>query len=669
MVALRLEHKPGWHTYWKTPGIGEATTVSWQLPVGFDAQEIQWPAPELIETGGRPTGNGFTGDVLLPVSVTAPTGLTPGGSASLIAKVQWLMCSEERCIPGSADRSLDLPISEVAEADPVWGAKIARVLAELPRELPAWSVRASSDGSLIRLMIGPVGAPAMRSPEHLRFFSTDGYVSYDGAQDLVSLPDGYRLTLHVSDEAPSPAPDRLEGVLTSENGWSGDGSLRGLKIDVPLRSGATNEPATPTIVDKGDGVGLLVVMGFVGGLILNLMPCVFPVLGVKLLSFANHAGSDRRAVRAHGLSYVGGVLVSFWALFLVLLAVKAGGRQIGWGFQLQSPAVVFSLAVVTLVFGLNLSGVFQLGHRAMGVGSRLQLLQGYAGSFFTGVFATVVATPCSAPILAPALGAALVVPTQSSFFVLTAIALGFSLPYVLLSIFPKVVGKLPRPGRWMETLKHLMAFPLYATTAFLTWVLAGQLTERGLLAALLGLTVVAMGTWLYGRYGAPTESDARVRFGVVGGAALLLLGTLIGWPRLQQSSDVVWEPWSKERVEALRADGRTIYIDFTARWCATCQANKEIVFGSEEVRRYFRTQDVAALKADWTNGDSRIAAELATWHRSAVPFNLLYRAGEGEPEVLPEILTPRIVLNALRRGPYGEQQSPVGDTQKGSRGP
>jgi thiol:disulfide interchange protein DsbD len=283
---------------------------------------------------------------------------------------------------------------------------------------------------------------------------------------------------------------------------------------------------------------------------------------------------------------------------------------------------------------------------------------GYAGSFFTGVLATVVATPCSAPFLAPALGAALAVSTAESFAIFTSIALGLSLPYLLLSIFPEAVKMLPRPGAWMETFKQFMAFPLYATVGYLVWVLAAQTSDDGFLNALLSLVLVALGVWIYGRWSAAGATPGRVRFGVAGLVVVGALGLWLGWPRAADGAGgsatagttpaVVWAPWSPEAVAKLRAEGRTIYVDFTARWCATCQTNKKVVFSSAEVLRYFAGNKIATLRADWTNQDPRITAELAAYRRSAVPFNLIWKPGRDAPVILPELLTPGIVLEALR---------------------
>jgi thiol:disulfide interchange protein DsbD len=388
------------------------------------------------------------------------------------------------------------------------------------------------------------------------------------------------------------------------------------------------------------------------------MPCVFPVLGIKILGFVNQAGHDKKKVVMHGLVFALGVLLSFWSLATVLAILRAGGDKIGWGFQLQSPAFVFTLACVMLVFAMNMSGVFEFGLSATGVGSDLQMKSGYAGSFFTGVLATVVATPCSAPFLAPALGAALALSTLESFAIFTAIATGLAAPYLLLSIFPQAVKILPRPGAWMETFKQFMAFPLYATVGYLVWVLAGQTTDEGLQNVLFGLVLIALAIWVYGRWNAPGASAGRARFGVAGLVLVAAVGLWLGWPHnaaarsaaamASGAPEVVWEPWSKEAVAKLRAEGRPIYVDFTARWCATCQANKKLLFHNDEVLRTFAAKKIAALRGDWTNQDPRITAELAAYNRSAVPFNVIWLPGQEAPVILPELLTPGIVLNALK---------------------
>ena len=652
-VALHLVHQPHWHSYWVNPGTGLPTTLKWTLPQGWAAGAIQWPSPFLIlDNHGTVIGNGYDGDLLLPVTLTPPADLKPGATVELQAAAEWLMCQDE-CVPGSAKLMLDLPVSaENPQPDPVWGARIRAVLSQLPVTDPSWTVSAARDSKDATLTIHARGAAAnsARTPDGLHFFSEDGAIASDLPQTLASdRKGGFTLTLPISTDGPKN-PQRLVGVLTSKQGWRADGSLPGLRIDAVFGAApapaAPGGPASPAAPATGGFIGTLA-LAFVGGLILNLMPCVFPVLGIKILGFVNQAGADRRKVTLHGLVFAAGVVLSFWVLAGILAVLRAGGSQLGWGFQLQSPAFVFGLAAAMLAFALNMSGVFEFGLTATGIGSQLQSKSGLAGSFLTGALATVAATPCAAPFLAPALGAALALSTVESFTIFTVIAIGLSSPYLLLSAFPSAVKVLPRPGAWMETFKQAMAFPLYATVAYLVWVLAGQVPESAFLSALLGLVLVAMGVWFYGRWNAPGASPGRARFGMSACVVFLALGAWAGWPTPAAPTDIVWDKWSPEAVERLRSDNRVVYVDFTARWCATCQANKRLVFHSEDVLRTFHDRHIATLRGDWTNKDPQITAELATYHRAAVPFNLIWVPGRADPVILPEILTPSVVLDAI----------------------
>lgn len=673
-VALRLQHDPHWHTYWLNPGTGLVTELKWQLPPGWKAGDIQWPAPHVLtDRTGSVVGNGYEGDTLLPITLTPPATITPGTPVVLKASAEWLMCNDV-CVPGNADVSLTLPVSaDAPHPDLTWGSRIAAAVANLPHALPDWHLTATRSDKTITLTVAPVGTPA-HTPTDLHFFADDNLVAYDQPQVIKNSGGTFILTLAMATDDQTPKnPTALHGVLTSETGWLPNNALRGLRVDVPitaslaagsqLASGTrSSEPQTPISnlqTDKAapSSFAGTLLLALIGGLILNLMPCVFPVLGIKILGFVNQAGHERGKVVAHGLVFTLGVLLSFWVLAGVLEVLRAGGSQLGWGFQLQSPAFVFSLAALMLVFALNMSGVFEFGLRATSVGGELQSRSGYAGSFFTGVLATVVATPCSAPFLAPALGAALSLSAIESFAIFTAIAIGLSTPYLLLSIFPGAIKILPRPGAWMETFKQFMAFPLYATVGYLVWVLAGQVTDEGLQNVLFGLVLVALGIWFYGRWHQPGASTARTRFGTVALIVVAVAGLWLGWPtaiNAQASPGTVtvdgitWKPWSPETVAKLRAENRIIYVDFTARWCATCQANKKLVFHSDDVRREFAAKKIVTLRGDWTNKDPRITAELAKYHRSAVPFNLVWLPGRSDPVILPELLTPSVVLNAVR---------------------
>jgi thiol:disulfide interchange protein len=671
-VALRFVHDPHWHTYWVQPGTGLPTKINWSLPPGWTAGEIQWPAPHVLRDRAKSIiGNGYEGELFLPVTLNPPADLAPGTTVTLRADANWLMC-EDVCIPGSAKLSLVLPVAaEAPKPDARWGAKIRATLAALPRPDPAWLLNASHNTKTVSLHVSPA-SPGGHTPKDLHFFSEDNFTAYDQPQVVKSDgKGGFALTLTIPPEA-EKGTTKLVGVLTSENGWAADGSLRGLRVDLPFSAvtsggdvagagfGAAASAMNSGSTSPAGGLPGTLALAFVGGLILNLMPCVFPVLGLKILGFVNQSGHQRSKVVTHGLVFSGGVLLSFWTLAGALAVLRTGGSQLGWGFQLQSPLFVFSLAVLLLIFAMNMSGVFEFGLGATAVGGDLQSKSGYTGSFFTGVLATVVATPCSAPFLAPALGAALAVSTVESFAIFTAIAVGLSLPYLLLSIFPSAVKVLPRPGAWMETFKQFMAFPLYATVGYLLWVLFGQIAEDSQLTMIFALTLIALGTWVYGRWNAPGASPARARGGLIAGLAIGAAGVWLGWPTTApaaglpavagSSPQVVWEAWSPETVAKLRAEGRTVYVDFTARWCATCQANKKLVFRSDDVLNYFAEKKIVALRADWTNQDPRITAELAAYGRSAVPFNVIWLPERNDPVILPELLTAKTVLEALKKG-------------------
>lgn len=666
-VALRMQHDPHWHSYWIAPGTGYPTSLTWTLPAGFKAGEIQWPTPHIVkDLEGKITGNGYENEVFLLVTITPPTSLVPGSTVKLETVAEWLMC-ETVCMPGDAKLEIYLPIGPAA-TDAKWTAPLAAALSQLPLANTVWDVAASHDGHTLTLQVTPkAGVRLQQQPEGLHFFAADGFNDYAVPQTVRATNGGWVIESPL-DAAADKATKRLIGVLTSTNGWAPGSGYGGLAIDVPLVGRA--DPSTPTSgsgsnsqpsalssqpqTAPGSLLGTLF-LAFLGGLILNLMPCVFPVLGIKILGFVNQSGHDRGKITLHGLVFTLGVLLSFWVLAGALLALRAGGTQLGWGFQLQSPGFVFGMAVFLLIFALNLSGLFEVGLSATGAGGSLQMQAGFAGSFFTGALATLVATPCSAPFLAPALGAALSLSAVQSFMVFTAIALGLALPYLLLSMFPAAIKLLPKPGAWMETFKQLMAFPLYATVGWLLWVLAAQTKDddNALLLIAFGFVLVAMAAWAYGRFGQAHGKPGKQIFGRVFAAALLAGGLYTGWPLAAQAAptdgsyQVTWEKWSPAAISAAQAAGKYVYVDFTARWCATCQTNKAVVFHSAAVLAELKKKDVVLLRGDWTNRDPKITAELARWNRSAVPFNLIYAPGKTEPVVLPELLTPGTVLEAF----------------------
>ncbi len=681
-VALRLDHDPKWHTYWKSSSTGYATSLEWDLPEGFSASGIHWPVPK-IYVQDFIVDFVHDGVTYLLVDITPPKDLEEGTEVTLRAKADWLMC-EQICIPGESDVSLTLPVvASMAEAGYGEDAEaIQQTRSELPRDPQLWDIRATKEDGHYKLTLS-ARPEAEHDPEELYFFSDNGLIVPEKDQTIESTEDGYRLTLPI-DTAASDEIEYLSGVLKSMNGWGPATESQGLQIKLTL----SGEPITTATTSSGEinvfgtessgGVGFVAAIGlaFLGGLILNLMPCVFPVLGIKIMGFVNQAGESKKRVFHHGLSYTIGVLISFWVLALLILGLRATGDISGWGFQFQSPAFVFVITAVILLFGLNMSGVFEIGQSLVGTGTELQSKGGLKGSFFSGVLATIVATPCSAPFLGAALGVALSSPPTQLIIILSAVGLGLSSPYLVLSVFPSLVKYLPRPGPWMESFKQFMAFLLYATVAYLVWVASSQLSVEalygsyGFLHFLFGLVAIALGAWIYGRWTQPHRKASIRRIGMVTAILVLTAGLLGGWPTpadeesymaaadsmyaeapraalTGESQNFHWSDWQPGLAEELAAEGKTVYVDFTAKWCVTCQTNKATVFSSSEVFDRFREEGIIALRADWTARNPAITEALKRFDRAAVPLNVIYQPGES-PTVLPSILTPGIVLQTLK---------------------
>jgi len=584
--------------------------------------------------------------------------------------------------PGEESVALSLPVRDAPAEEPRWAAPLAEARASLPAPLPAgWSASgaATDEGYALRL------APAAGwdgSLDGVRFFPYEkGVIRHAAAQPVAPGEEGVTFTLARSEFARG-TPDRLAGVLVAPEGATWDGSARAVEVDVPLATAASTPPAGAGGLGAGGlGAGapitLLLALGlaFVGGLILNLMPCVFPILSIKILGFAEGRGQERGLMRKHGLLFGAGVLVSFWALAAGLIALRAGGESLGWGFQLQSPGVVAFLAVLMFAIGLNLLGVFEIGGRVAGVTGSLDRKGGASGAFLSGVLATIVATPCTAPFMGAALGWALAQPAAAALAVFTALGLGMATPYVTLSLFPAWMARLPRPGPWMETLKQVLSFGLFATAVWLVWVFGLQTGMDGVALLLGALTLVAFAAWVIGRW-RWTTTPPRLRLmtrGIALGAVLLAVlavtaGSRQAAPMMAAAGDA-WEPFRPAAVEEHLASGRPVFVDFTAAWCLSCQVNKRVALTVPSVERAFEERGVTRIRADWTHRDPEITAALESFGRSGVPLYVLYPGGGQEPVVLPEILTPGIVLSALGRVSAPERSVPVARTAAGGNPP
>jgi len=634
-VAIHFKINEPWHIYWKNPGTtGLATEVIWGLPKGLSVSSTFESFPMLHENSGI-VDYVHEGEALIVAKIQVDRQLfDPSGPTQITASVNWLECAQI-CVPGHSDLQLDL--SDCPPMD----ASVLMEIKKLSQSYSSISKGVFSTNSEKLSVLVELPKADMLQLEKVYLFPEEPLNDASAKQQFSITATG----ILIQSQAQSAIPD------STTHAWlmtkTLDGTVDYYRIHLSQGEIPTVFVSNSETVTTGK-FGYLLFLAFAGGVILNLMPCVFPVIGLKIMGFVNQAGEDQRKIVIHGLVFSTGVMVSFWILSGLLLLLRSGGQQLGWGFQLQEPWFNYALILLMFAFALSLNGVFEFGMSAIGVGNQLQQKSGMTGSFFSGVMATVVATPCSAPFLAPALGAALALQPFQAMILFTFVALGLSTPYLLLSAFPGALKILPRPGAWMETFKQCMAFPLYGTVAYLLWALLGQIDDSSQLNLLISLALFAMALWIFGKWSAPHRSALTRRITIVSTLALIIGSILLGHPRETKS---FWEPWSPEAVAKYVEEGRTVYVDFTARWCATCQVNKRLVFGSEDVMNYFKDHKVVALKADWTHRDERITEKLRSLGKAAVPVNLIYKKGKDEPLILPEVLTPAIVLQALSENP------------------
>lgn len=653
-VALRLRLDKGWHTYWINPGdAGLPLGVRWTAPDSSSADAVLFPTPRLVPQPPL-MSYGYEGEVLFPVTLRAPSTLKVGAIFRAAATADWLACADV-CLPAAGDVALRLPVvgATTPTADVRGGAAVDSALASLPAPPGVWNAtaRVTTDGYVISLVAKTKSRSAMPAPYF--FVDSSGIVEHAKPQPLVRVGDTLRLAVTRSEFAGAPV-SILRGILVADTANPSAGAWQVSAAVTPstvsTKAGAAALAASAT--DSGTmslSLSVALMFALLGGLLLNLMPCVFPVLSIKVLTFVEQGAHDPGAGRRHGLVFALGVLLTSWLLSAVLFALRAAGDSLGWGFQMQSPIVVSLLAVVMFALALNMSGVFEIGvgfTRLGGVG----LGRRYTDSLLTGVLAVVVATPCTAPFMGAAIGFALVQPPLVGMLVLTSLAVGLALPYVVLSSFPALLRYLPRPGAWLESFKQLLAFPLYATVVWLVWVLGQQVGIDLVGEASLGLVVFALGGWLLGR----SQRTQRRRVGALAActmAGALLIALDAGRSALEPASvalDDQWEKFSVARVAALRLEGRPVFVDFTAAWCLSCQVNERVALRTDAVRQAFSDASVALLRADWTARDPDISAALAGLGRSGVPLYVLYPAAPAAPaHILPAVLTPGTVIKAL----------------------
>ena len=612
-VALRTELDEGWHTYWRNPGdSGEPVQLTWLLPQGVDAGPIAWPVPYPIPTG--PIVNyGFEGAPLFPVELTIPETMQTGETLSLTLDFYYLVCADI-CIPEEGQLSLDLDIGEPV-ADALWGPQIEMAVLESPRR---GNIAGAAEVANDILTLTFADLPEGRVSEAYFFPFVQGVLGHSAAQNFRPGDNGIALVTEPEFLWTNGIPDTIEGVLK----YNLDGAVQSEVVTLATHSALDIGESG----QAGTSMGLLAAAfgALLGGLILNLMPCVFPIISLKALSLAKSAHGDRLPARRGTWAYTLGVLLTFAVLAGVLIIFKAAGAQIGWGFQLQSPKVVGVLALLLFVIGLNLLGLFEIGSRLQGVGGGMASRDGLSGSFFTGVLAVIVATPCTAPFMAGAVGYALAQPALTTLIVFLALGFGFALPFLLLGYIPGLLAKLPKPGPWMETFRQVLAFPMFAAAIWLVWVLILQAGANGAGLLLIAMLLAGFAIWLRRRGSAILRGLALIM--ALGALVLpLTLSTgAVGGAAGVTTVSLEAEAWSPERVAELRAEGRPVFVDFTAAWCVTCKVNEQLVLKTDRTQALFERTNTAFLIADWTNRDAQIAAELERYGRAGVPLYLAY---------------------------------------------
>ena len=671
-AGLYFKLEPGWHVYWKNAGdSGEPPRIQWTLPAGIAASDFKFPPPQRLPLGPL-MDFGYENEVLFPFTVQASSA-AKSGPAVLHSKVNWLVCRDV-CIPGNAE--LDQKVNVIAGTPAVNAVSPGdqqlweRLVNRLPQPLPAGDdavFQPTSNGFRLAVTTG-------RRETQAEFFPEDeGILDNPAPQAVTPTAKGLILDLK-KDASLTAAPAQLKGVLELAGGKNYEIDAMRAAIAVPPPSGGASfgvagmekadeaaPPATPAFA-----VGRLlstVLFAFLGGILLNLMPCVFPVLFLKGLALVQSGAEERHKLRMHGLVYTAGILVSFWALVALLLGLRAAGATLGWGFQFQSPVFLALMAALLFFLGLSLAGQFEIGLTLTSTGGSLAAKQGYAGSFFTGVLAVIVATPCTAPFMGAAIGYALAASAAITFAVFTALALGLAAPYVALTLQPAWTRLLPRPGAWMDILKQAVSVPIFATVIWLAWVLA-QAYGATLVAALLGIfLLLAIAGWFLGRaQGRRWATIAAAVLLVAAVAACIaaprelavapaMLSSENSAPRIGAVHSAVWQPWSADEVQRDLAAGQPVFVDFTAAWCLSCQANERVALDQPEVMRALGERDVALFKADWTREDPAITEALAELGRSGVPVYALYAPGQTTPTLLPQVLTPGIVMDAIAKLP------------------
>ena len=652
-LAVRFDLEEHWHIYWKNPGAsGLSTTIDWVLPESIEAGEVQWPAPERIQLGGL-MNYGYEEEAVFIVTLQAPEDLKLGSDLAITANLFWLIC-KETCLPGEAALDLVLPVASKAEPS-AEATAFAEARNRQARAAHPWVTTAYLEEEALVVVIEGEELAA----DFYLYVDSEGLVD-PSAEQVRSTPAPNRAELRLALDAPffENQPLVVLGVLQSGNdSWEFNTEI----LDTPqLFTRTAPKPVGFEQRLLAFGLPGILALAFLGGLILNIMPCVLPVLSLKVFSLLKHAGQTRSDALRHGLAYTAGVVLSFIALAGALFILRAFGERIGWGFQLQSPGFVVVLSAVFFLFGLNLMGVFELGGRLVGADNKVARRKDVLGSFGMGVLAAVVGAPCMGPLVAGVSGLAVQANVATGLLTFGMMGLGLSSPFLVLSVFPKLVAFLPKPGLWMESFKQGMGFLLMAAVVFLALVVGRQGGVDGIFILLIVILLSSIAAWIFGRWGAAARS--RRSQWIARLLALFLIGASLfygvrsikeayldyGNQETIADSSGQWGAWSSNRVDELLAEGRPVFVDFTATWCLICQVNKKVALRTDATESLFTKKGIVAMEADWTRYDSDITDALEEFGRSGVPLYLLYTP-DGAVTVLPQSLTNGIVRDAVEK--------------------
>ena len=648
-IGLNLKMQDEWHTYWKNAGdAGMASYINWNLPEGFTASEIHWPYPQKIYMSGL-ANYGYEGETTLLIKITPPQNYDKD-SVTLKAHAEWLVCKVE-CLPGNADLEITLPISN---NPPVINdenlEKIADAKFNIPIESQEWKIEAVKNNDYVIIKVNPTNNYNYELTD-LYFYPNKNGIYQNAADQKFEFKNGSYFLTVLLENFRTEEPSELNGILVASNGWRGENSEKALKTSIKfIENFDVSSESNLSIIAA-------VFFAFLGGLILNLMPCVLPVLSIKVMGFVNHKDQSRKKSFSNGLWFTIGVLISFWVLVALLLILREGGEALGWGFQLQSPIFIFLISIFLFLFALNLFGVFEFGSSLTAIENKIDTQKGKFSNFLSGVTAAIVATPCTAPFMGTALGFALTQSALVNFLIFTSLGFGMAFPYLLLSIFPKWMKVIPKPGEWMIKLKQFMGFLLVATVIWLVWVFGLQKGNDAVIVLLISLLISALAAWVYGNWGMIYIKPAKrysaqaisvlliavsIYFGITNSSDAAAQNNIIN-----NSSYIDWQKYDKQKVDSLLINGKPVFIDFTAAWCLSCQVNERVALNNKEVADKFKELGITTFKGDWTNKDEEITKALASYGRNSVPLYILYDGENAEPKKLPEILTKSIVLDAL----------------------